>query len=289
MIALGGEVLARVPGAAGGPLEISLLRGGLTNRSFLVGTARGRYVVRLGAGADALLAIDRRTEAAAQRVAALLGIAPRVIDADEATGLLITEYQPGRVWSDADYALPGQIDRLGAQLARLHALEAGAPAGLAILDPLATARGYVERITAHAPGERGELARLLEQGALVQQATAAGARSATLVHCDLHGSNLIEGDRLWLIDWEYAALADPLQDVASVLAYYPHAGRHSGRLLGALGLAGVTPRELLAAVWMFQLLVFLWYRARRVAVASTPADFAAERRAHAALVHNGNL
>ncbi|HNS27288.1 MAG TPA: phosphotransferase [Steroidobacteraceae bacterium] len=123
----------------------------------------------------------------------------------------------------------------------------------------------------------------------VFQATAAGARSATLVHCDLHGSNLIEGDRLWLIDWEYAALADPLQDVASVLAYYPHAGRHSGRLLGALGLAGVTPRELLAAVWMFQLLVFLWYRVRRLAVAPTSADLAAERRAHAALVHNGNL
>ena len=70
VITPGSEVLARVPGAADGPLEVSRLRGGLTNRSFLVGTVRGRYVVRLGAGADALLAIDRRTEAAAQRLAA---------------------------------------------------------------------------------------------------------------------------------------------------------------------------------------------------------------------------
>jgi len=285
----GADVLARVPGAADGPCEVAALRGGLTNRSFLVGTAQGRYVVRLGTGTDALLAIDRRTEVAAHRLAATVTVAPRVIDADESSGLLITEYVAGRAWGESDFATPGQIDRLGAQLARVHALDAHASADLPILDPLVAAHGYVARIVQAAPGERAALMRLLAQAADVQLASGAGARPATLVHSDLHGSNIVDGERLWLVDWEYAALADPMQDVASVLTYHPPAAAHAGRLLGALGLGEVTPRELLAAVWMFQLLVFLWYRVRRLVVAPTPADLAAERRARAALVHNGNL
>lgn len=289
MIAPDAAVLARVPGAADGPLVVSRLRGGLTNRSFLVGTAQGRFVVRLGTDADALLAIDRRSEAAAQRLAAAAGIAPRVIDADESTGLLITGYVVGRAWDDGDFSTPGQVERLGAQLAQLHALDTRPAARLASLDTLVAARGYVARITSEAPGESADLARLLGQAAALHVASGADARRATLVHSDLHGSNIIEGDGLWLIDWEYAALADPLQDVASVLACYPQAMPHAARLLGASGLGGVTQRELLAAVWMFRLLVFLWYRARRMAVTPTPADLAAERRAHAGLVHNGNL
>jgi len=289
MIAPGDDVLARVPGAADGPFEVAALRGGLTNRSFLVGTALGRFVVRLGTGADALLGIDRHTEAAAQRLAATVAVAPRVIDADESSGLLITEYVAGRAWGQSDFATPGQIDRLGSQLARLHALDAHASANLPARDPLAAAHGYVARIVQEAPGERAALTRLLGQAADAHLASGAGARPATLVHSDLHGSNIVDGEGLWLIDWEYAALADPLQDVASVLAYHPDAAAHAGRLLDAVGLGDVTRRDLLAAVWMFQLLVFLWYRVRRLAVAPTSADLAAERRAHAALVHNGNL
>lgn len=289
MIALGANALARVPGAADGPAAISSLPGGQTSRSFLVATAQGRFVARLGTAADTVLGIDRRAEAAAQRLAAAAGIAPRVIDADPQAGLLVTEYLPGRTWEEADFANAGQLERLAARLARLHALDARHTAGLASLDPLAAARGHVGRIVAAAPEEGPQLAQLLGQAAVVRRASGADGRAATLVHSDLHGSNLVDGEDLWLIDWEYAALADPLHDVASVLAYHPQATPYAPQLLGALGLGAITQRELLAAVWMFQLLVFLWYRARRSAVVPTPADLAAERRAHAALVHNGGL
>lgn len=282
--------LACVPGATTGPVELHALAGGLTNRSFLVATPRGRYVLRLGAGADSLLAIDRRAEAAAQGIAAAAGIAPEIVHADPAAGLLVTQYVAGQVWSDANFDDPHHIDRLGEVLRRLHAVDTAGTTGLARLDRLETARGYVERIAAAAPAERAGLERLLAAAATVEAQVASGSRPMVLAHSDLHGSNLVDGERLWLIDWEYAALADPLHDVACVLAYQPRARRHRQRLLAALGLGReVTAPMLAAAAWMFELLVYLWYRTRRLAVTPSAADLAAERRAQRVLVHNRNL
>jgi aminoglycoside phosphotransferase (APT) family kinase protein len=274
-------------------VQVEALTGGLTNRSFRVTTSRGRYVVRLGTAYDALLAIDRRLETRVQRLAAGVCVAPRVVDADIASGLLITEYVEGRSWTAVDFTDPRQIDRLGERLAALQAIDARATPGLARLDPVALARGYVRRIVAAAPEEQRQLAPLLTGAERRWRDSGAFARSPVLAHSDLHGSNLVDGTRLWLIDWEYAALADPLHDVACVLAYHPEVVPHLPRLLAALGLERVaTPAVLDAAIWLFQLLVFLWYRARRVAVAASTAEQAAEERAAlalASLVHNRNL
>lgn len=285
----GPEVLARVPGALvhGGldaGIDVRPLAGGVTNRSFRVTTRAGRFVVRLGTAFDALLAVDRRGEIAAQRLAAAAGLAPPIEVEDAASGLLVTRHVEGRVWTAADFTRPEALDRLGERLRRLHDLDvAGAP-GLVRLDPRARAHEYVRHIVAEAPAERAALEGLLAEAERRCDQAGPGVRSATLVHSDLNGANLVDGERLWLIDWEYAALADPLHDVACILAYYPGAAPLAPRLLAALGL-DVTPRELAASVWLFQLLVYLWYRARRVAVVPSAADLEAERGAALALAH----
>jgi len=281
----GPEVLARVPGEC---IGVQPLQGGLTNRSFLVTSTAGRFVVRLGTAFDALLAIDRRGEIAAQRLAASAGIAPPIVVDDVASGLLVTRFVEGREWTPADFAKPGQIERLGERLRRLHALDVTGIPGLARLDPLVRAREYAGRIAAAAPDERASLEQLLAEAQRRQRESGAAARRATLVHSDLNGSNLVDGEALWLIDWEYSALADPLHDAACVLGYYPQAAPQAARLLDALRLEA-TPRELQAVVWLFRLLVYLWYRARRIAVAPSAADLAAEQGAARALVHNRNL
>lgn len=284
------EALAAVPGALAGGVQVRALHGGLTNRSFLVETVSGRYVLRLGMGADSLLAIDRRAEAAAQRLAAAAGIAPAIVDVDTRAGLLIAAYVEGRCWQAADFDDPRQLERLGKVLRRLHAIDPAGATSLRQLDALQTARGYVARIAERAPGERAELESLLATAARVERKVAAATRPQVLVHSDPHGSNVVDGERLWLIDWEYAALADPLHDAAGVLAYYPQARRHERQLLDALGLAPqVTSTMLAAAVWMFELLVYLWYRTRRLAVPPSAQDIAAERHAQLALMHNENL
>jgi hypothetical protein len=42
-----------------------------------------------------------------------------------------------------------------------------------------------------------------------------------LCHNDVHHLNLVDdGSRLWLLDWEYAAIGDPYFDLASVCCYH---------------------------------------------------------------------
>ena len=84
-----------------------------------------------------------------------------------------------------------------------------------------------------------------------------------IAHGDLAQNNLLEGSRLWLLDWEYAQLSDPLMDVACVLAYYPVAMRHCAELAAAAGLgAQAVGEELAQRITIYQGLSWLWHLAR---------------------------
>ena len=57
------------------------------------------------------------------------------------------------------------------------------------------------------------------------------AQPRRLVHGDATAGNVLDDGRLWLIDWEYAQLADPVFDLAVVLTYYPQARRYLQQLI----------------------------------------------------------
>ena len=64
-----------------------------------------------------------------------------------------------------------------------------------------------------------------------------------------------------LIDWEYAAVADPLMDLACLVAYYPPVLVHGTALLRRSGLPGsVTLPVLEDLAGVYRLLSNLWYR-----------------------------
>ena len=99
------------------------------------------------------------------------------------------------------------------------------------------------------------------------------------MHHDLHASNLIDApDAVKLIDWECAAVSDPLLDVACILSYYETARAQAPLLLHHAGLESVTRSQLAAAVWLFELHTLLWYRERRQRRHPTDSELAAERR-----------
>ena len=265
------EALARVPGyRAGDPsVETSQFPGGSVNRSFSVFTRLGRFVVRLSQGPDAWLTTDRSVERALHRVAAEAGLAPRIVEATDRW--LITEYVSGALWKESDFARPERLVRLGTTLRRLHAIPAP---DCGRFDLLKALEGYVERI-----GDEGShLAHYLASAAAAWQASGGAERPLALLHHDLHASNLIEGERgLMLIDWECAAVSDPLLDVACVLSYHPSARPYASVLLGHSGLGEVTSRQLAASVWLFDLHTYLWYADRRLRIAPTGTEIEAER------------
>jgi len=252
-----GWALARVPGLAQGASaqRIERLGGGSVNQVYRVDSAAGRFVLRLDGAAWRRPGVDRARELLLHRAAAAGGLAPALlVAAPEAQGLLIMEYLEGRVWSAADYTRRDALRCLGERLYALHRLAAPA---LAVFDPWQVALAYVRQIDSRP--DAATLRRLQDACTQLRLDAAAGS----VVHGDLWQGNLLQGARLWLLDWEYAQVSDPLMDVACVLAYYPAAERYRGELAAAAGVGARARGEALALrVFVYRALSWLWHLAR---------------------------
>ncbi|MGA8708941.1 MAG: phosphotransferase [Steroidobacteraceae bacterium] len=256
--------LARVPGLEPGaaPVVPVRLAGGSVNQVFRVDTPAGAFVLRLNGAAWRRPGVDRKRELALHSAAATAGVAPPIVAADpERDGLLITRFELGRLWQETDYADAAALHRLGERLQVLHAL---APPAVAAFEPWSIAQDYLGQIRSRGPAQ-APTAEALAPLQRACHAIHASARTECIAHGDLAHSNLLEGRRLWLLDWEYAQRSDALMDVACVLAYYPGARRYSAELAAASGLAihsADDKRALAERVYVYRALSWLWHLAR---------------------------
>jgi thiamine kinase len=262
---IAGDLLRNVPGCEDGepPYSQELLGGGRVNRSYLVRTRRGRFVVRLNDNSASDPGLDRERELALHAAAAGAGIAPPVIHAAPDHSSLITEYVDGRIWTPHYFSRMRDLRSLGQRLRALHSI---ATPAVPRFDPLSTARHYAESIVAHESDEAARITMLLANGAEALRRSGWDQRPMAIVHGDLHHGNVLTADRVYFIDWEYAQVGDPLHDLACIMAYYPRAVAHGALLLEASGLSeiGVTEQMLDELTNVFTLVNYLWYRARRV-------------------------
>ncbi len=277
---IAGDLLLRVPGCEDGdpPYSQELIGGGRVNRSFLVRTRRGRFVVRLNDNTASDPGLDRDRELLLHSAAATAGIAPVVVYAAPDRSCLITEFLDGRLWTPHYFSRMRDLRSLGQRLRALHAI---APPSVARFDPLSTARRYAETILRQDGDEAGRINLLLANGADAQARSGWGKRAPGIVHGDLHHGNVLTADRVYFIDWEYAQVADPLHDLACIMAYYPRAAAHGSLLLESSGLSeqGATPQMLAELTNVFTLVNYLWYRARRVGRAVPATDLQLESAA----------
>jgi aminoglycoside phosphotransferase (APT) family kinase protein len=270
------NVLAHVPGfTAGGTAWATRLPGGTVNASFRVETSAGRFVVRLHNAAAASLGADHEREARLHAAAAAVGLAPALIHVDADYRFMVMEHVAGDTWSAEDLARPDRLGQLGAALYVLHSVT---PPAVAPFDIGASIERLYEQLLAALPAEAPHLARLMDRGRAALRVTDSAQRPATVVHNDLHHTNVIGSGRLFLLDWEYGAVTDPLLDLACLLAYYPQAAAHADALLDASRLAGhASPEMLAAATWLHMLVSYFWYRARRLAGPVPASEIVAEQ------------
>ena len=202
-------ILASIPALAGFQGTPQRL-GGLTNRVFRLGD----LVLRLpGAGTEAY--INRAHEATAARLAADAGVSPAVIHADPDSGLMVTAFVKAVTMTpDAFRSRPGAPARAGELLARLHRSGAAFPfrfelfgmidSYLALLAPrdVALPEGYHD-VVAEAGAVRAALSR--------------APLPLTACHCDPLCENFLDtGLRMWVVDWEYSGMNDPMWDLGDL-------------------------------------------------------------------------
>ncbi|MET1255217.1 phosphotransferase [Aliikangiella maris] len=71
---------------------------------------------------------------------------------------------------------------------------------------------YYRKALAHSPESRSRLDSILEEALLLSH----DFKTKSLCHNDLSSGNLLYGEKLTVIDWEYVSVGDPLFDLAGI-------------------------------------------------------------------------
>ncbi len=192
-----------------GAVDISLLTGGLSNANYLVKDAGGQHVVRFGVDYP-FHHVSREREVMVARAAHAAGFAPEVQFA--APGVTVTQFIGARTYNGDD--VRENAARVGELLRRFHVEMPKRITGAGFMfwvfhvirDYAATLRAANSSATAALP-------------LLLQEADALEALQVPLPvifsHNDLLPGNFLDdGERLWLIDFEYAGFNTAMFDLA---------------------------------------------------------------------------
>jgi len=200
------EVVRHVPGWSGSEIRIEPIAAGLTNENFRVNVDGHSHFVRLPGPSTELLAIDRRNELHNTRAAATAGVGPRVLHHDPASGALVLEWIEGRTMSNAAFAEAGTPARIASALRRLHA----GPRFRDDFDMFRLTAFYLRVVDDRSIRIPNGYLELMPRMALIETALTAHPLPTVPCHNDLLAENyLYDGERLWIVDYEYSGNNDP--------------------------------------------------------------------------------
>jgi thiamine kinase-like enzyme len=209
------EAAAKAAGLAcwKGPVDPQPVSGGNTNTNFRISDGGESFLVRIG-GNIPVHGIRRTYETACSHAAHAAGIAPEVVFA--AKGALVIRWIDGKTFDEAAVRNPTNRDRIVALLQRLHAEGARHLRGRAPLFwVFHVNRDYGHRMHDDDHRLKDKVPRLMELNETLERAV--GPVELALCHNDLLAANFIDdGDRLWLLDWEYAGYDSTLFDLANL-------------------------------------------------------------------------
>jgi thiamine kinase-like enzyme len=209
--------LAKIPGFEGieaSSYDVERL-GGLTNLVFRIDRGGERYVLRIpGKGTEAY--IDRKVEIHNARVAASTGVSAEVIYADTASGIMLTRHIDGIVtMTPQEFARrDGAAARAGLALRRMHDCTEAFEFRFELFAMIDDYLGILDARKAELPpGYAG----VVESAAPVRAALQQNPVKLAPCHCDPLCENFLDsGERMWIVDWEYSGMNDPLWDLGDL-------------------------------------------------------------------------
>ncbi|TIN23790.1 MAG: LPS biosynthesis choline kinase [Mesorhizobium sp.] len=202
--------LAAIPMLAGynGPLE---RLGGLTNLVFKAGD----FCLRLpGKGTEEY--INRANEAVAAREAAKAGVSPEVLHVDPVTGVMVTRFIAGAETMSPEKfkTRAGSPARAGAAFRELHNSGAVFPFRFELF---AMIDDYLKVLSTKDVALPAGYHDVVREAETVRSALAAHPLPLVACHCDPLCENFLDtGERMWIVDWEYSGMNDPLWDIGDL-------------------------------------------------------------------------
>ena len=201
------KIIAAIPAWAGRAVRAEPIVAGLTNRNYRVDVDGRPHFVRIpGPGTD-LLAVDRGNEVHNTRAAAAGGVGPAMLHHLPQWDVFVLAWVDARTMTNEAFAaMEDAPERVADALRRLHA----GPRFRDDFDMVRTTERYVrvvdERGFAVPAGYRDRLDRLPR----IEAALAARPVPSVPCHNDLLAENYLDdGERLWIVDYEYSGNNDP--------------------------------------------------------------------------------
>lgn len=198
--------------------DITVLKKGMTNRSFLFRCGNQKYIMRIpGEGTDRL--INRREEAAVYHAIDGFGICDDIIYINPENGYKITRYLEGaRVCDPED---PEDLKKCMEKLRSFHQKKLKVPHRFDIFGQIE----FYESLWEGQSSVYRDYSKTKEQVLSLQSFVESVAEPECLTHIDAVPDNFlfVTDDRgveeIRLIDWEYAGMQDPHVDIAMFCIY----------------------------------------------------------------------
>jgi thiamine kinase-like enzyme len=191
-----------------GPVE---RLGGLTNLVFRVGD----HCLRIpGKGTEEY--INRANEKIAASEAARAGVSPEVLHFDDRSGVMVTRFLPAvkTMTPETFRSVEGSPGRAGRACRKLHTSGAVFPFRFELFTMIDGYLGVLSSKDIALPAGYHDVVREAQS---VRSALAIHPAPLTACHCDPLCENFLDtGERMWIVDWEYSGMNDPMWDLGDL-------------------------------------------------------------------------
>ncbi len=189
--------------------------GGLTNLVYRIDAGDERFVLRIpGKGTEAY--IDRAVEMHNARVAADAGVSAEVIHADAPSGVMLTRHIDGIVTMTPELfaARDGAAARAGRAFRKMHDWPAPFEFCFELFAMIDDYLKILDERKAELPDGYHDV---VDAAQPVRAALDRNPAALAPCHCDPLCENLLDsGERMWIVDWEYSGMNDPLWDLGDL-------------------------------------------------------------------------
>ena len=194
---------------------VSTRLGGLTNLVYRVEIVGQKIIVRIpGAGTDDY--IDRQVELHNAKAAAKAGISAQVLWASGETGVMISRCIDPSVTMTPDQfqSRKGSPARAGIALSRLHNSGEEFQFRFELFSMIDEYLGILAGKDTNLPDGYDAVVTSAEP---LKRVLADNPAKLAPCHCDPLCENFLDdGERMWIIDWEYSGMNDPLWDLGDL-------------------------------------------------------------------------
>ncbi|MEM1389264.1 MAG: choline/ethanolamine kinase family protein [Pseudomonadota bacterium] len=191
-----------------GPVE---RLGGLTNQVYRAGDV----VLRLpGPGTEEY--INRADEKVAAEETARVGVSPEVLFVAPESGVMVTRFVAGATTMspDAFRTIPGAVRRAGEAFRALHTSDATFATRFDLFGMIDEYLSVLSNKDVALPEGYHDV---VAQAEAIRPRLEAAAPEPVASHCDPLCENFLDtGTRMWIVDWEYAGMNDPMWDLGDL-------------------------------------------------------------------------